>query len=886
MKILRVTLLGVMLSCGLAAQPASLAGCPFTPSASSGANDLQGTIQVPFERNLAANITYHTHQNQVTSAFLTDSVHANLNGYNFTLNDSDYDPKTDMFIGAGELTGPGLPSHLLVSKVLFNAKGIQQVGGLTTRGWATAHRPWKVAHGTLSPHGLAWNNQTKEVDLKGLLLQGIFHAEVEAEVRAAQVVGVKLLKPVAILHQHRTAFIKAVRLEGGEIHVDGYTSDKYGKPWHFKSTLVKPDGTLAVDFPTAHTIIPAHVPAQLVPRKGFGAPLPAQASLGNVPIPTGPTPPAMFGPSSALDKALAQGLEVVPISGAPNLQMVVTQKSADGQKVDGFIPLSDWVGQCQVYGATFDGKTANVDRATMNWLKKTAHPPASGFGVIQLLNPVTLNKVNGRLNSGIAGMAQMRGMTAGLASWELDTKEFRLECGTFNAVGAKLNPLGGSAPWSMSMSTTGGAWNVASAPQVPANVPMAGPNDPINVQYQGGTEFDIVFLDGGDWGFEFRTAVPQLDIGGPEWLRTGTAKAPKGVIWPSIFAKIYNKGFVFFNFVGQGISIPINDGLALTSPGLLFNYIPSENLFFLLLQTQVTIVDVDPNIFACKGKLYVDGGGMGAPGGAGEVELSGYILNILVATFDVGFAACKHPDGVWEEKFSVTAPIMEILGFKVEISAEVHIHPAPGDYSVAASAWAHVIFFDVGLTFYGYPDGHVTFAFGAHEFHAASDGSGNSQYTGQFVVMNYNWYGTETVDTSKGSVTAVGKSKWTATGDQSTSFSADLKMNQAVVNEEGVASCDIAMSKVNISNDFSGETLSVSADTVPLMLDSSNNVLRGKIKGAQIKLKEYTGPIDVDLTIENDGTMKITFDLPAQLGGTLTEKVTVTSVGDDSQDPK
>lgn len=56
--------------------------------------------------------------------------------------------------------------------------------------------------------------------------------------------------------------------------------------------------------------------------------------------------------------------------------------------------------------------------------------------------------------------------------------------------------------------------------------------------------------------------------------------------------------------------------------------------------------------------------------------------------------------------------------------------------------------------------------------------------------------------------------------------------------------------------------------------------------GPQVKLKEDNGPIDVDLVVESDGTMKIMFDRPAQLGGPLTEKVSVTSNGDNRQSSK
>lgn len=899
--------LGLALSPSVSAVPSSLAGLPFTPDATAGSNDLQGQLRLPFDQSAVVNVTYHVNKSdQVVSAFLKSPLAVKLNAYTFEIEGAQFDPEHKEFVGDAKLTGPHLPGRILAKGVHFDQRGIVSVDRLTNKGWGTAHSPWKIAHGSLSPSGLNWNNRLKEVEVKGLFLQGVFHPELAAEIKDGKVASVKLLKPTTILHQRRVAFIKDVHLVNGEMHVDGYCGDPAGKRWHFKNTLVKPDGTLAVEFPISWIPPDKVSPVQLQPvAQQKPASLPLMASASNTLPPTAPStlkqlqstvqsmgkmPDDLFGRSSALDKAIAKGLTVLPIDGAPNLQMVVTQTSNDGKTVDGFIPLMDWVGQAQVYGATRNGNSVSVDKATMNWLKKTAHPPASSFGNLQLQDPIILNKATGRLSSGVMGQPSFRGMTAGLVSWEVDTKEFRFECGHFDAVGAKLNPLGAAAPWSFTMSTTGGGLNVAGQPSVPSDVPMAGPNEPINVGYQGGAEFDIVFLEGGDWGFEFRTAIPQLDIGGPEWMRTGVAKAPKGVKWPTIFAKIYNRGFVYLNFVGTGISIPFNDGLAFTSPGLLFSYVPDQSLFYLLVQTQITVVDVDPNIFAVRGRLFIDGSGMGKSGG-GEAELTGYILNVQVAEFDVGFGATRNPDGTYEEEFAVTVPVMDILGFfKVQVSGEVKVHAPPGDWCVGVSGWVHIIFFDIGVTFYAYTDGHISFAFGGHEFHIATNDGNNPQYNGPYTLLGINWFGTETVDSAKGGVQAAGKSNWSSNPNLSMlstkldgpKMTALATLSNAALSEEGVNSCQVTLSNVTVSTDFNGKTLTANATSLPMLLDAANGKLNGTISGVDIDTGSFKGKIDVDLSVNFTGTMDVGFNLPASEGGRLTEQISISSIGNNT----
>jgi hypothetical protein len=874
----RYCLLGAMMAgLGLtaAAEPGKLAGMPFIAATSKETRNLMGQLKA----NSVVNVSYHTQKNgsDIKDCYFLNPLKISSHGYDFTIEHAQYDPMTDTFVGDGALSGGKLPKRLLVKGVRFNQAGILSVQRLISRGWSTANHPWALAQGNLSPVGLSWNAKSQDINLDGLFLQGKFHADLEAEVDDGHILGVTLRKPTTVLHQGRVAFIKAVHLVKDNLYVDGYTPAPNGKPWHFKKCRVNKDGSLAVEFPLSWDV------TQLIPVANLNQmPSPPMASAGGAP----PTRPGMWGemkedlfrPSPALADAIAQGYQVVPIEGAPNLQMVITQTSNGGKNVDGFIPLMDWVGQAQVYGATFNGKTANVDKATMNWLKKEVRPPAAGFGVCTLQDPIHLNKVNGRLASGLAGNPNFRGMGVNLLTWEVDAKEFRFEAGTFHSVSGKLNPTGSAAPWSLTMTTTGDGINFASAPPVPANLPMAGPNDPINVSYQGGAEFDIVFMEGGKWGFEFRTALPQLDIGGPEWMRTGMFKAPKGIKWPTIFTKVYSNGFVYFNFVGTGLSVPINDGLVLASPSILFNFVPEQALFYLLLQAQVNIADVDPNIFTVKGRLFVEGGGM-KRSGAGEAELTGYLLNIQMNEFDVGFGVNTHEDGTLEEKFAVTATVFQILGFSVDVSGEADINPPAGQWCVGLSAWVHIIFVDVGLTFYGYPDGHVSFAFGGHEFHVATSDGNNPQYQGLFTLLGVDWYGTETVDQSKGNVTATGKSTWTGPLGAMTG---KVKLNTATVNEEGVASCDMSYTSLDLKIPYNETFLTASGTNLPIQLDVASSCLRSTIKAIDVDVEGFKGKVDVEVRVDVTGTCTVSFDFPANAGGSYTVQFDLTGKGDSS----
>lgn len=854
----------------------TVAGMRLDPAGTTYRNNMQGQLTLPFANGTQVPMTFQLQPDggKVVSGFVTSKFALTVNGFTFHIQDAIYDATQDRFVGDGTVTGQDVPDRVLAKGVVLSAKGVEKVGTLTIQGWGTAGELWNVAQGELTPDGLAWVDD--DIEVKGLFLQGIFHGKMAARVDDGRVASVSLVEPTVLLQEHRLVRITGLRLQGQKLLATGETGLPDGSRHFFKDVVLQNDGTLATQFPVygkGRQSGPRWAtPDEIAKLKMQVAAGNGVEGIGRLVTGWEPSKEELFAPSEALEVAQAQGLAILNVQGAPNLQLVVTQRS--GNTVDGFIPLMDWVGQVNVYGATVSGTTATVDNATMNWLKKEAQVPASGFGIVQLQDPVTLNPATGRLTSGLVGNPSFRGFSANLSAWEVDTKEFRMRAGLFGAVNAKANPMGPGALFQAGLNFTDGGANVQGAPSIPPDVQMPDRYGAINAQYQGGAEFDIVFLQGGDWGFEFRTAMPSLSIGGPDWMRSGTAYAPKGVKWPSIFLKVYNSGFVYFNFVGQGIQIPLGDsGVALNNPGLLFGYEPLTQVFFMEVSCQAVIVDVNPNIFAAQGRLYIDGSGMGKSGG-GEVQLAGYVLDINVSEFDVGFG--KNGE---EWMFALTVPVFDILGFSLECNGEFKVHAPSDDWVGAVSGFIRIpLIGKLGATFYGYLNPfRVHFSFGGHEFHIAGGDSNSPTYQGDFQLMGLNWNGTETVNTSAGSVNAAGKSTVTGTASDKSTLSGTLQLQNVVVSEEGVARGTMTGTNFAISLNPSGSTVAVTGKSPSFTLDGANNRFTTTFADVPAKVGNFNGKADLEVDLSATGIVTATLDLPDSAGGPYTQQFNVTS---------